>query len=125
VENAINIEIYPANTFSGYAIFILSKLSPMAKQMYKDGPSGNRQYTADDMAAQQAPKHANIRSYPRRTILPPGLTCTHAYPSVIQLELAILPDIGITCFMQKPFNYLVYRQLSDQVLEYYHKHITA
>jgi hypothetical protein len=59
------------------------------RALYKDGPSGNRQHMAADIiavAAPQAPKHANKRAYPRRTILPPRLTYTRAYPSVIQLE---------------------------------------
>jgi hypothetical protein len=57
--------------------------------MYKDGPSGNRQHMAADIiavAAPQVPKYVNKRTYPRRAILLPNLTHTHAYSSVIQLE---------------------------------------
>jgi hypothetical protein len=59
------------------------------RAMYKDGPSGNRQYMAADIIAVAAPQvtqYVNKRTYPKRTILLPDLTYTHAYPSVIQLE---------------------------------------
>ncbi|MGO4293177.1 hypothetical protein [Chitinophaga sp. RAB17] len=59
------------------------------RAMYKDGPSGNKQYMAADIiavAAPQIPKHAKKRTYPKRTILPSLLTYTHTYPAVIQLE---------------------------------------
>jgi hypothetical protein len=59
------------------------------RALYKDGPSGNRQHMAADIivvTAPQAPRHANKRTYPRRTMLPSHLTYTRAYPSVIQLE---------------------------------------
>jgi hypothetical protein len=59
------------------------------RAMYKDGPSANRQHMAADIiavTAPQAPRHANKRTYLRRTILPSHLTYTRIYPSVIQLE---------------------------------------
>ncbi|MGO4291582.1 hypothetical protein [Chitinophaga sp. RAB17] len=59
------------------------------RAMYSDGPSGNRQYMAADIIAVAAPqvsKYAKKRTYPKRTRLLPGLTYTHAYPAVIQLE---------------------------------------
>ncbi|MGO4290139.1 hypothetical protein [Chitinophaga sp. RAB17] len=59
------------------------------RAMYRDGPSGNRQYMAADIiavAAPQVPKHAHKRTYPKRKILLPNLTYTYAYPAVIQLE---------------------------------------
>ncbi|MGO4292312.1 hypothetical protein [Chitinophaga sp. RAB17] len=59
------------------------------RAMYKDGPSGNRQYMAADIiavAAPQVPRYAKKRTYPKRTRLLPDLTYTHAYPAVIQLE---------------------------------------
>ncbi|MGO4288695.1 hypothetical protein [Chitinophaga sp. RAB17] len=59
------------------------------RAMYKDGPSGNRQYMAADIiavAAPQVPKYAKKRTYPKRTRLLPNLTYTHAYPAIIQLE---------------------------------------
>ncbi|HEY9258360.1 MAG TPA: hypothetical protein VIP81_10315 [Chitinophaga sp.] len=59
------------------------------RAMYKDGPSGNRQYMAADIiavAAPQVPKYANKRPFPKLRILPFKLAWPHAYPSVIQLE---------------------------------------
>ncbi|MGO4293334.1 hypothetical protein [Chitinophaga sp. RAB17] len=59
------------------------------KALYKDGPSGNRQYMAADIiavTAPQVPQYAKKRTYPKRTRLLPNLTYTHAYPAVIQLE---------------------------------------
>jgi hypothetical protein len=59
------------------------------RAMYKDGLSGNRQYMAADIiavAAPQVPQYANKRTYRGRAILPPGMSYTKAYPSVIQLE---------------------------------------
>ncbi|MGO4292461.1 hypothetical protein [Chitinophaga sp. RAB17] len=59
------------------------------RAMYKDGPSNSRQYMAADIiavAAPRVPKYAHKRTYPKRTILLPGLTYPHKYTSVIQLE---------------------------------------
>jgi hypothetical protein len=60
------------------------------RALYKDGPSGNRQYMAADIiavTAPQVPKYVSKRTYPKRTILSPGLTTyTRAYPSVVPLE---------------------------------------
>ena len=59
------------------------------RAMYKEGPSGNRQHMAADIiavVAPQVPQYTHKRIYPKRAILPPGLTYVKAYPSVIQLE---------------------------------------
>jgi hypothetical protein len=59
------------------------------RAMYKDGASGNRQFMAADIIAVAAPQvrqYAIKRTYPKRTILPPGFTYTKACPAVIQLE---------------------------------------
>ncbi|MGO4292355.1 hypothetical protein [Chitinophaga sp. RAB17] len=59
------------------------------RALYKDGPSGNRQYIAADIiavTAPEVPKYAKKRTYPKRTKLLPNLTYTRAYPAVIQLE---------------------------------------